>query len=73
MQSGADIDESGVGPNEAGNALVLADTRERSKTVARSKIVANSATHDASPANSRVRAIKRVELFGLGDGAVRTL
>ena len=33
----------------------------------------DSATHDASPANSRVRAIKRVELFGLGNGAVRTL
>ena len=38
-----------------------------------SKLVASSATHDASLANSRVRAIKRVELFGLGDGAVRTL
>ena len=60
-------------PSEAGNALVLADTRERSKTVARSKLAASSATHDASLANSRVRAIRRVELFGLGDGAVRTL
>ena len=37
---------------------------------AQSKLAANSATHDASPANSRVRA---VELIGLGDGAVRTL
>ena len=48
-------------------------TRERSETFAGGKLVASSATHGASPANSRVRAIKRVELFGLGDGAVRTL
>ena len=61
------------GPSEAGNTLVLADTREHSKTVARSKLVAISATHDASLANSRVRAVKRVELFGLGNGGVRTL
>ena len=53
--------------------LVLADTRERSETVARSKLVANSATPDTSLANSRIRAIKRVELFGLSEGDVRTL
>ena len=53
--------------------LSFFDTRERSETVARSKLVASNATHDASPTNSRVRAIKHVELFGLGDGAVRTL
>ena len=61
------------GPSEPDNALVFADTRERSKTVARSKLVASSATNDASLANSRVRASRRVELFVLGDGAVRTL
>ena len=60
-------------PSQAGNALVLADIRERSKTVARNKLIASSAHHDASLANSRVRAIKRVELFGLSGGAVRTL
>ena len=61
------------GPSRAGNAHVLAVTCERSKTVARSKLAANSALHDASLANSRVRAVKHVELFGLSDGAVRTL
>ena len=55
------------------NALVDAHTRERSKTIARNKLVASSATHDVSLANSRVRAIRRVELYVLGDGAVRTL
>ena len=61
------------GPSWTSNALVLADTRERSKTVARSKLVASGATHDVSLANGRVRALQRVELFGLGGGAVRTL
>ena len=56
--------------SQESNALVLADTRERS-TVARNKLVASSALHDASL--GRVRAIGRVEFFVLGDGAVRTL
>ena len=50
-------------PSWAGNAHVLAVTCERSKTVARSKLVANSALHDASLANSRARAIKARRTF----------
>ena len=61
------------GPSWASNALVLADTRERSRTVARSKHEARGATHDASLTNSGVHAIRRVEHSVLGDGAVRTL
>ena len=47
---------------QGGNALVLANTSERSKTVARNKLVAKIATHDAILASSRVRAVKCFEL-----------
>ena len=39
------------GPSQADNALVLADTRERSKTVASNQLVAKSSTHDANLAS----------------------
>ena len=63
---------SGQGPSQAGNALVLIDTRERSETVARDKLVNKIASHHASLASSRVRAIQRFELSVLGEGTVRT-
>ena len=41
-------------------------------TLARSKLVASIATHDASPENSRICTIGRVQPFVLGDGAGKT-
>ena len=60
------------GPNWAGSALVLAGTRERSKTVVRDKLVANSAIHDACPADSRVCTFGRAQPFVLGESADKT-
>ena len=59
------------GPSEPGNALVFADTRERSKTGARSKLVASSATHDASLANSQARRTFRSGRWGCQNTATR--
>ena len=64
--------ENGHVSSEESNAVVLANTRKRSKIVSGSKLGASSATHDASPADTRVCAIGRVELFVLGNGAGRT-
>ena len=60
-------------PSRESNAVVLANTRRRSKIVAGGKLGASSATNDASPADRRVCVIGRAELFVLGDGAVRAL
>ena len=64
---------SGQGPSETDNALVLTNTRERAKIVARDKLVSKIATHYASLASTRVRAVKRFELSVLFEGTVRTL
>ena len=55
-------------PNQESNAVVLANTRRHFQMVAGSNLVARSV-----PANRRVGAIGRVELFILGDGDVRTV
>ena len=51
--------QAGKDPSEAGNALVLADTRERSKTVTKSKLVASSAI-DPRTNGIAERAVRRV-------------
>ena len=58
-------------PHES-NAVVLANTRRRSKIVAGGPLRASGATHDASPANRRVWALWRTQPSVLGEGAGKT-